>query len=144
MDEATADRLVRHWEDGWNGCDVETIMAPFADDVVFSSPFVSRLTGDPGRIAIDGYEALHAYVAGALQRAGAVRYTADAVYRGADTMVLVYRCHMPDGTDKPGADTMRLGTDGKVVEWRSHYASEPAEISASVHGGETAWPAPRQ
>jgi hypothetical protein len=144
MDEATADRLVRHWEDGWNNRDLDTIMAPFAADVVFNSPFVSRLTGDPSRTTIDGYDALHAYVADALERAGAVRYTADAVYRSTDTIVLVYRCHMPDGTDKPGADTMRVDADGKVVEWRSHYSSDPAEISASVHGGKTEWPAPQQ
>jgi ketosteroid isomerase-like protein len=144
VDEATADRLRRHWEDGWNGRDVALIMAPFAEDVVFNSPFVSRLTGDPSKTTIDGYDALYEYVAGALERAGAVRYTADAVYRSTDTMVLVYRCHMPDGTDKPGADTMRVRPDGKVVEWRSHYSSEPAEISASVHGGKTEWPTPRQ
>jgi hypothetical protein len=144
VDEASADRLVRHWEDGWNGRDVEMIMAPFAEGVVFNSPFVSRLTGDPSKTTIDGYDALYAYVAGALERAGAVRYTADAVYRSTDTIVLTYTCHMPDGTDKPGADTMRVDADGKVVEWRSHYSSEPAEISASVHGGRTEWPTPQQ
>jgi len=139
-----ADRLRRHWEDGWNERDLETIMAPFARDVVFNSPFVSRLTGDASKPTIDGYDPLYAYVAGALERAGAVRYTANAVYRSTDTMVLVYTCHMPDGTDKPGADTMRVDADGKVVEWRSHYSSDPAEISASVHGGRTEWPTPQQ
>ncbi len=33
--------------------------------------------------------------------------------------------HLPDGSDRPGADLMRLDGDGKVVEWRCHYASDP-------------------
>lgn len=46
VDAATVERLARHGEDGWNGEDVDLICAPFADDVVFSLPFVPRLVGD--------------------------------------------------------------------------------------------------
>ena len=47
LDEAAADELRRHWDEGWNGYDLDTIMAPFAADVVFTSPFVPKRTGDP-------------------------------------------------------------------------------------------------
>jgi len=124
VDEATAEVLVRHWDEGWNNENVDTIMAPFATDVVFSSPFVTRRTGDPDRATIEGYDALRAYVADALQRAPGIRYTVDATYAGADSIVIVYTVHRPDGTDVPGADSMRVDGDGKVVEWRCHYSFE--------------------
>ncbi|HEY8527665.1 MAG TPA: nuclear transport factor 2 family protein [Acidimicrobiales bacterium] len=121
IDEALAGELARHWDEGWNGYDLETIMAPFAEDVVFSSPFVARATGDRAKTTIEGREALRAYIAGALERAPGIRYTLDATYAGTESVVLVYTCHLPDGTDKPGADSMRVDDAGQVVEWRCHY-----------------------
>jgi SnoaL-like domain len=121
VDEATAKDLRRHWDEGWNNYDLDTIMAPFARDIVFSSPFVSRLTGDPERTTIEGFDALRSYIAGSLGRTPGIRYTVDAAYAGTESLVLVYTCHLPDGTDQTGADSMRVDGDGKVVEWRCHY-----------------------
>jgi ketosteroid isomerase-like protein len=122
LDAATVEALERHWEDGWNGEDVDVIVEPFAADIVFSSPFVSRLTGDPSITTIEGYDAVRRYVADSFVRASpGIRYTLDASHAGTDSVVLVYTVHRPDGTDKPGADLMRLDGDGKVVEWRCHY-----------------------
>ncbi len=42
-----------------------------------------------------------------------------------DTVVLVYTCHLPDGSEKPGADLMRVDADGRVVEWHCHYGDDP-------------------
>jgi SnoaL-like domain len=117
--------LARHWDEGWNGADVDVIMAPFAPEVVFSSPFLPRLTGDPDQRTIDGAPALRRYVVDALARASDVRYTLHQALSGMDTVILVYTCHMPDGSDKPGADLMRVDGDGRVTEWRCHYATDP-------------------
>lgn len=122
LDEATVEELRRHWDEGWNAGDLEVIMAPFADDVVFSSPFVPRLTGDPARTSIAGHEALRAYVAHALERTPGIRYTLHSVYTGTDAAVLVYSSVAPDGTVRKGADSMRVDATGKVVEWRCHYS----------------------
>ena len=124
LDEATVAALARHWHDGWNGEDVEVIMAPFADEVAFSSPFVGRVSDDPARTTIEGWTALRDYVDHALKRTPGIRYTLDGVYGGTDAVVLVYTCHLPNGTIKWGADSMRVGRDGKVVEWRCHYTTE--------------------
>ena len=124
LDDATVEDLQRHWDEGWNAGDLATIMAPFAPDVVFSSPFVARLTGDPAKMTIDGHDALRSYVGDALRRAPGIRYTLDATYAGTDAVVLVYTCYAPDGTVRRGADSMRVGATGKVVEWRCHYSSE--------------------
>lgn len=127
IDSETVSRLARHWEDGWNTVDLELIMQPFAAEVVFSSPFVPSQTGDLAKTTIEGVEALRAYIAGALQRAGDVRYTLNSAYAGTDTVILVYTCHLPDGSDKPGADIMRVNGAGQVVEWRCHYTSDPVD-----------------
>lgn len=123
-DTVVAD-LVRHWDEGWNGGDVDVIMAPFAGDVVFTSPGIPTVTGDASRRSIEGAGALRRYVADALARAGDVRYTVERALAGTDTVVLVYTCHLPDGRSKPGADLLRVDTSGKVVEWCCHYATDP-------------------
>src|SRR5262245_39687193 len=125
IDEGVVAGIARHWDEGWNGADVDVIMAPFADDIVFASPFLPRLTGDPEQRTIDGAAALRRYVVDALARASDVRYTLHQALAGTDTVVLVYTCHLPDGSDRPGADLLRVGADGKVVEWRCHYATDP-------------------
>jgi hypothetical protein len=92
-----------------------------------SSPFIPRLTGDPGQATIVGHDALRAYVVDALARASDVRYSLHTTLVGTETVVLVYTCHLPDGTDKPGADLMRVDADGQVVEWCCHYATDPTQ-----------------
>jgi ketosteroid isomerase-like protein len=121
LDDATVEVLARSWEDGWNRGDLETIMAPFAADVVFISPGVSMMTGDPAKTMIEGADALRAYVDAALRRTRGIRYTLQATYAGIDSVVLVYTCGLPDGAQKPGADLMRVDGDRMVVEWRCHY-----------------------
>jgi steroid delta-isomerase len=121
LDDATVHMLARHWEDGWNRGDLETIMAPFAQDVVFSSPGVSMMTGDPAKTTIEGADALREYIDGALRRTRGISYTLQATYAGTDSVVLVYGCGFPDGAQKPGADLMRVDRDRMVVEWRCHY-----------------------
>jgi ketosteroid isomerase-like protein len=121
LDDASVELLERHWTDGWNRRDVDTIMAPFAADVVFSSPGIALMTGDPSRTTIEGSDALRAYIEEALRRSPPIRYALRSTYVGVDGIVIVYSCELPNGTDKPGADSMRVGRDGKVVEWRCHY-----------------------
>ena len=41
MDEALATKLARNWREGWNNVDLAMVMGDLADDVVFSSPFVT-------------------------------------------------------------------------------------------------------
>ncbi len=125
LDDATLERLAHHWEAGWNGRDLDLIMEPFADDIVFSSPYVAKQLGDPARDTVEGRGDLEAYVAAALERAGDVRYTLRHRFAGTDSLILLYTCHLPGGADREGTDFMRLDAGGKVVEWRCHYDSDP-------------------
>jgi hypothetical protein len=121
LDDSTVQALQRHWEDGWNQGDLDTIMAPFADDVLFASPGIALMTGDPTRTSITGAAELRSYIDGALRKTRDVRYTLDATYVGPDSIVLVYSCGLPNGPQKLGADLMRVDDTGKVIEWRCHY-----------------------
>jgi hypothetical protein len=125
LDDTTVAALARHWDDGWNGRDVDVIMVPFADGVVFTSPGVPKITGDPARRSVEGAAALRDYVVEALARAGDVRYTLHQALAGTDSVVLVYTCHFPEGPDRDGADILRVDGAGQVVEWRCHYATDP-------------------
>jgi ketosteroid isomerase-like protein len=125
LDDGTVERLAHHWETGWNRRDLDLIMEPFADDIVFSSPYVVKQLGDRAHGTVKGHDDLRAYVAAALERAGDVRYTLRHRFAGTDSVILLYTCHLPGGGDREGADFMRVGGQGKVVEWRSHYDSDP-------------------
>ena len=121
LDHATVQMLQRHWEDGWNRGDVDMIMAPFAADVLFSSPGIAMITGDPTMSTIEGKDAVRTYMEDALRRTGEVRYSLQATYVGTDSIVIVYSCGLPDGKQKVGSDSMRVDADQQVVEWRCHY-----------------------
>jgi hypothetical protein len=121
LDEATTEVLKHHWSEGWNQGDLDVIMAPFADDVLFSSPFVERSTGDPKKTSIEGKAALRTYVDESLRRTPGIRYRLESTFVGTDSIVLVHHCWLPDGSEKTGADSMRVDARGRVVEWRCHY-----------------------
>jgi hypothetical protein len=121
LDEPTARRLANHWEDSWNAQDIDLIMEPMGEEVVFSSPFVSKLLRDPGKWTVEGYDAVRSYLAESLKRVHGVTYRLDRTYTGADTIVIAYTFRLPDGTEKNGADFMRVDREGKVVDWRSQY-----------------------
>jgi hypothetical protein len=88
---------------------------------VFSSPGIAMMTGDPAKTKIEGSDALRDYLDGALRRTRGVRYARRATYVGTDSIVLLYACGLPGGEETVGADSMRVGPDGTVVEWRCHY-----------------------
>jgi hypothetical protein len=121
LSAARAGELGRVWLEGWNRADVDLVMGPFAPEVVFTSPAVARMTGDPSRSSIEGREALRVYVADALARTSDIQYTLEASYVGTDSVVLQYSCGRPGGPSKVGADSMRVDDTGQVVEWRCHY-----------------------
>lgn len=126
-----ANTLGRAWEDGWNRRDLDTIMAPFAAEVVFSSPAVPRGTGNPVQTTIRGYDALRKYIGDSLRGPGQARYTLDNLYVGTDSVVLHYSCLDVSGKRTcTGADIMRVNDAGKIVEWRCHYTvgSGPTDL----------------
>ena len=122
----------REWVDAWNRHDLDAILAHYDDDVVFSSPFVATLTGDPGQTAIEGYEAVRSYMADSVRRTAGIAYTLDNTYIGTDSVILAYTFRLPDGSQKTGSDIMRVDGTNKVVEWRCHYPFAPEEVQRFI------------
>lgn len=122
VDAATASRLGKHWVEGWNGEDPATIVAPFAEDVLFSSPYLPRFAADGAATSLRGLSVVRQYVTDALARATrGIRYTLDASYVGTDTVVLCYTVQHPTLGLRQGVDTMRLDPSGRVSAWHCHY-----------------------
>lgn len=122
MTHAQALAFAQEWTDAWNRHELEAILWHYADNVVFTSPFVLRLVGDPSG-TLRGKMALRGYFGQALGAYRDLRFVLLDVYATVDGLIVVYE----SVNDLVGAEAMRLGPDGKVVEARCHY--RPAAIS---------------
>ena len=78
------------WVQAWNRHDVETVLAHFHDDVVFSSPVAERVSPGSGGV-VRGKDALRAYWNAALALLPDLRFEVLGVYRGQHTLVINYR-----------------------------------------------------
>lgn len=132
IEDKVVTALQRHWEDGFNQYDLDLVMEPVDRDVVFSSPFVPRLTGDPEKVTIEGYDAFRAYIDDSMRRVPDIRYSIDASFVSTQTVVFVYTCRFVDGQVKTGADSIRLNKDGKIAEWRCHYSFDPGTLDSLI------------
>ncbi|MFF8292211.1 nuclear transport factor 2 family protein [Streptomyces sp. NPDC016309] len=90
MDLAYAREFAVRWQDDWNSHDIDRILAHYHDDVTFSSPMVSRFTGDPSG-TVRGKEALREYWTEGLRRIPDLRFEVLDVRVGVDAVVIDYR-----------------------------------------------------
>jgi hypothetical protein len=90
LTSAEADALARDWIEAWNDHDLERIIAHYADDVVFSSPFVRKIGASPSG-AIVGRAALRAYFTAALARYPTLTFRLQAVFHGINSLTLLYQ-----------------------------------------------------
>jgi uncharacterized protein (TIGR02246 family) len=86
---AQADELAQHWIEAWNDHDLERIIAHYADDVVFLSPFIQKIGASPSG-PVRGRDALRAYFAAALDKYPALTFRLRGVFRGIDSVTLLY------------------------------------------------------
>jgi hypothetical protein len=130
IDDEKVASLWRHWEDGWNKGDLEVIMQPMAQDVVFTSPFVARVTG--GDSSVRGYDALRSYCEDALTRTPGITYTVHRAFVAPSSLILTYSFTRPGNPAKDGVDIMRLNEANEIVEWISHYPADftPQSLSS--------------
>jgi len=89
LTEAEANELAQHWIEAWNDHDLARILAHYTDDVVFSSPFIQKIGASPSG-AVLGREALLAYFKAALEKFPALTFRLRAVFRGIDSVTLLY------------------------------------------------------
>ncbi len=114
MTDAAADEFVREWIDAWNARDLERVLAHWADDCEFTSPFAAKLTGDA---TVRGKAALRAYWKRGLELNQNLKFTLERTFVGHDSVVISYRNHRGQHC----AEVIRLGSDGKAVAGWAHY-----------------------
>jgi ketosteroid isomerase-like protein len=78
------------WVQAWNAHDVEAVLEHFHEDVVFTSPVAARVVPETAGV-VRGKPALRQYWTQALQRIPNLRFVVEGIYRGVDTIVIVYR-----------------------------------------------------
>jgi ketosteroid isomerase-like protein len=109
--------LAADWFEAWNAHDLERILSHYREDVVFTSPFVSSLSGRAdGRLL--GKDALRAYFEVALERFPDLRFERISVTVGVSSLVLNYI----SVESKTAAELLILDGDGLVSESVAHYA----------------------
>jgi ketosteroid isomerase-like protein len=84
--------FARRYYAAWNARDLEAILALYADDIEFSSPYIAALGFSPDGV-IHGKVMLRAYFERALDRAPALTFTPEALCVGARGHTLIYRNH---------------------------------------------------
>jgi ketosteroid isomerase-like protein len=119
----TAERareFAEQWYEAWNVHDLERIVSHYRQDVTFSSPFVTAITGRADGTLV-GQDDLASYFARALEAFPGLRFEPLALFVGVDSVVLHYR-------RVPGllaAEAMCLDRDLRVGAAMAHYDRLP-------------------
>jgi hypothetical protein len=116
MTDAAADEFAREWIDAWNAHDLDRVLRHWADDCVFTSPLVVKLTGDPSA-TVRGKAALRSYWERGLAANPSLHFTHERTFVGHDSIVIGYRNHR----NQACAELLRLGSDGRAVSGSAHY-----------------------
>ncbi|MES1198880.1 MAG: nuclear transport factor 2 family protein [Pseudomonadota bacterium] len=84
--------LAQRWYDAWNAHDLEGVLALYADDVEFSSPYIVALGLSQDGV-IEDKAMLRAYFELGLARIPDLKFTPESLCIGARGHTLVYRNH---------------------------------------------------
>ena len=84
--------FARRYYAAWNARDLNAILALYADDIEFSSPYIAALGFSPDGV-IHGKDMLKLYFEKALERAPQLVFKPEALLVGARGHTLIYRNH---------------------------------------------------
>jgi ketosteroid isomerase-like protein len=84
--------FARRYYAAWNARDLDAILALYADEIEFSSPYIAALGFSVDGV-IHGKGVLRAYFEKALERAPALTFTPETLCVGARGHTLIYRNH---------------------------------------------------
>ena len=115
-DRKWAETFAEDWIKAWNAFALNTILGHYADDVVFHSPRIAVVTGDPV-LFISGKPALARYWGKALQGKD-LRFHLERVYVGSDSVAISYRNHRGQNV----VETFIFNDAGLVKESVATYA----------------------
>lgn len=116
IDRAFAERFAKEWIEAWNAHDLDAILSHYADDVVFHSPRIAQVMGEPVAF-VAGKPTLARYWGKALASAKDLHFTFDRLYIGSDSLTIAYRNHRGQNA----AETFVFDAQGLVVESIATY-----------------------
>jgi len=116
IDRAWAERFADEWIAAWNAFDLNKILSHYAADVVFHSPRIAVVMGEPVAF-VSGKDALARYWTKALQGKD-LRFHLERVYVGSDSLAISYRNHRAQHV----VETFIFNDKGLVKESTATYA----------------------
>jgi ketosteroid isomerase-like protein len=84
--------LAKRYYEAWNAHDLDLIMALYAEDIEFCSPYAMALQLSPDGV-LNGKDAVRLYFQKALERAPELRFVPESLCVGARGHTLIYRNH---------------------------------------------------
>jgi ketosteroid isomerase-like protein len=103
----------------WNKRNLDAILALYADDIEFSSPYIAALGFSPDGV-IHGKDLLRLYFEKALERAPQLTFTPESLLVGARGHTLIYRNHRGERA----AETHEMDGVGLVIRADATYSTE--------------------
>jgi SnoaL-like domain len=126
------DLFAAGWVAAWNSHDVERILAHYAPEVAYHSPFVAGLGCRLGG-ALFGRAALREHVEAGLRRYPELRFRLLHVYAGVGSLVIEYE----NVNGLRAAEAFVLDGAGRACQVFCHYRSGEGPAPSSPPG---AWP----
>ena len=120
MDHEEGLRLGRGWVEDWNRHDLDAVMARLHDDVVFSSPHIPVMVGEPSGV-LHGKPAVRAYWARALELLPDLHFELQGVDVGHDALAVRY----VNERGRESTELLLLDADGLVVRGAGTYGEPP-------------------
>jgi len=119
-----ATNFADEWINAWNSKDIEAIMNHYADEIVFSSPFVLKAQiNDVGTIR--GKVELRKYFEAALDKNPDLHFDLKHIMVGIKSITLIYLRKQT----MLASEVMILNDEGKVAEGLSHYPVDDLRIA---------------
>ncbi len=109
-------RLAHEWIEAWSRHDLDGIMAHYADNITFTSPFVVTLANEPSG-TLHGASALRAYFTKGLAAYPDLQFELLDVLVGVKSVTLYYRSVKA----KLAAEVMNLNGNGLIARAEVHY-----------------------
>ncbi|HVO53494.1 MAG TPA: nuclear transport factor 2 family protein [Solirubrobacterales bacterium] len=117
---AEADQFAREWIAAWNSHDLERILSHYAEDVVFTSPFIVAIVGREDA-TVRGHEALRDYFTRGLGVYPDLHFVHHETLAGAASVAVRYT----SVGGREAVEVMELDGDGLVCCVTAHY-TEPS------------------
>jgi hypothetical protein len=131
MEQAAARTFVDQWVKAWNAHDLDTLLAHFDEDVVFTSPVAARLLPSSGGV-VRGKTALREYWTEGLLRLPDLHFEVIAMYVGVATLVINFRNQQGDVANEVLVFDGPLVVQGHGTVQRDAGAERSAQESESA------------